>query len=60
MPRVALRGAGVDRREIEAAVEAIVPGVKYRRMYPDLPGMGRSTTDGLTYNDLTQTPPMVA
>jgi pimeloyl-ACP methyl ester carboxylesterase len=25
--------------------------VGYRRIYPDLPGMGRSTTDGLTCND---------
>ena len=51
MPLVALHGAGVDHREIEAAVEAIVPGTGYRRIYPDLPGMGRSTTDGLTCND---------
>jgi pimeloyl-ACP methyl ester carboxylesterase len=48
---VALHGAGVDHREIEAAVEAIVPGAGYRRIFPDLPGMGRSTTDGLTCND---------
>jgi pimeloyl-ACP methyl ester carboxylesterase len=51
MPLVALHGAGVDHREIEAAVEAIVPGTGYRRIYPDLPGMGRSTTDGLSGND---------
>ena len=51
VPLVALHGAGVDHREIEAAVEAIVPGTGYRRIYPDLPGMGRSTTDGLTGND---------
>lgn len=50
-PLVALHGAGVDHREIEAAVEAIVPGTGYRRIYPDLPGMGGSTTDGLTCND---------
>ena len=48
---VALHGAGVDHREIEAAIEAVVPSVGYRRIYPDLPGMGRSTTDGLTCND---------
>jgi pimeloyl-ACP methyl ester carboxylesterase len=51
MPLVALHGAGVDHREIEAAVEAIVPGTGYRRIYPDLPGMGRSTTDGLNSNN---------
>jgi len=48
---VALHGAGVDHREIEAAVEAILPESGYRRIYPDLPGMGRSTADGLTGND---------
>jgi pimeloyl-ACP methyl ester carboxylesterase len=51
MPLVALHGAGVDHREIEAAVESIVPGTGYRRIYPDLPGMGRSTTEGLACND---------
>jgi pimeloyl-ACP methyl ester carboxylesterase len=51
MPLVALHGAGVDYREIEAAVEAIVPATGYRRIYPDLPGMGRSTADGVTCND---------
>ena len=51
VPLVALHGAGVDHREIEAAIEAIVPGKGYRRIYPDLPGMGRSTADGLTCND---------
>jgi pimeloyl-ACP methyl ester carboxylesterase len=51
VPLVALHGAGVDHREIEAAIEAIVPRTGYRRIYPDLPGMGMSTTDGLTGND---------
>ena len=51
IPLVALHGAGVDHREIEAAVEAVVPGTGYRRIYPDLPGMGRSTADGLSCND---------
>jgi pimeloyl-ACP methyl ester carboxylesterase len=51
VPLVALHGAGVDHREIEAAIEAIVPGTGYRRIYPDLPGMGRSAADGLTCND---------
>ena len=50
-PLVALHGAGVDHREIEAAVEAVVPAAEYRRIYPDLPGMGRSTTGSLTCND---------
>jgi pimeloyl-ACP methyl ester carboxylesterase len=51
VPLVALHGAGVDHREIEAAIEAVAPRGGYRRIYPDLPGMGRSTTDGLTCND---------
>jgi pimeloyl-ACP methyl ester carboxylesterase len=51
VPLVALHGAGVDHREIEAAIEAIVPSAGYRRIYPDLPGMGRTATDGLTCND---------
>jgi pimeloyl-ACP methyl ester carboxylesterase len=49
-PLVALHGAGVDHREIEAAVEAVVP-MGYRRIYPDLPGMGRSDAEGLNGND---------
>jgi pimeloyl-ACP methyl ester carboxylesterase len=51
VPLIALHGAGVDHREIEAAIEAVVPGPGYRRIYPDLPGMGRSTTGGLACND---------
>jgi pimeloyl-ACP methyl ester carboxylesterase len=51
VPLVALHGSGVDHREIEAAIEAIVPGTGHRRIYPDLPGMGRSTAGGLTCND---------
>ncbi|OLT09794.1 haloalkane dehalogenase [Pseudonocardia sp. CNS-139] len=51
VPLVALHGAGVDHREIEAAVEAIIPRTGYRRIYPDLPGMGRSSAKGLTCND---------
>src|SRR5690242_16219210 len=51
IPLVALHGSGVDHREIEAAVEAVVPHTGYRRIYPDLPGMGRSTSEGLTCND---------
>jgi hypothetical protein len=52
VPLVALHGAGVDHREIEAAIEAVIPDDGYRRIYPDLPGMGRTTgTDALTCND---------
>ncbi|MDN4645664.1 alpha/beta fold hydrolase [Arthrobacter sp. PsM3] len=51
VPLIALHGAGVDHREIEAAIEAVVPGYGYRRIYPDLPGMGRSTTGHLGCND---------
>lgn len=51
VPLVALHGAGVDHREIEAAIEAIVPGRGYRRIYPDLPGMGRTSAGDLDCND---------
>jgi pimeloyl-ACP methyl ester carboxylesterase len=42
-PVLALHGAGVDHREIAGALEPLFrdrPG--YRRLYPDLPGMGRT------------------
>lgn len=42
-PVLALHGVGVDHREIEGALEPVftaAPG--YRRLYPDLPGMGRT------------------
>ncbi|WP_416399601.1 alpha/beta fold hydrolase [Burkholderia sp. LFS038] len=52
-PVLALHGAGVDHREISGALEPIfssVPGV--RRLYPDLPGMGRTPAAGtITSND---------
>ena len=51
VPVVALHGAGVDHREIEVAIERLVPRAGYRRIYLDLPGMGRSTADGLTCNN---------
>lgn len=51
VPLVAFHGAGVDHHEIEAAIEAIVPRSGYRRIYPDLPGMGLTTSEGLTCND---------
>jgi pimeloyl-ACP methyl ester carboxylesterase len=43
MPVLALHGAGVDHREVLAALEPVFadrPG--YRRLYPDLPAMGRT------------------
>ena len=40
-PVLALHGAGVDHREIMAALEPLFAGRPgYRRVYPDLPGMG--------------------
>lgn len=41
-PVVVLHGAGVDHRESEACFEPALPAVGLRRIYPDLPGMGRS------------------
>ena len=41
MPVLVLHGAGVDHREAEACFEpALSTGAGYRRIYPDLPGMG--------------------
>jgi pimeloyl-ACP methyl ester carboxylesterase len=38
-----LHGAGVDHREPEACFEPVFDGVAgFRRIYPDLPGMGRT------------------
>lgn len=51
VPLVALHGAGVDHRDIEAGIEPVVPSTGYRRIYPDLPGMGRSRSEGLACND---------
>jgi len=42
-PVLALHGGGVDHREIQAALEPLFAGRPgYRRLYPDLPGMGRT------------------
>ncbi len=42
-PVLVLHGAGVDHREVEACFEPAFDGVAgYRRIYPDLPGMGRT------------------
>lgn len=53
-PVLALHGAGVDHREISGALEPIfssVPGV--RRLYPDLPGMGRTPAAGTITRTMT-------
>lgn len=42
-PVVVLHGAGVDHRESEACFEPALRGPGLRRIYPDLPGLGRST-----------------
>ena len=43
-PVLVLHGAGVDHREAEACFEPAFAGVAgLRRIYPDLPGMGRTT-----------------
>src|ERR687885_1380678 len=42
-PVLVLHGAGVDHREAEACFEPVFVGVAgLRRIYPDLPGMGRT------------------
>lgn len=42
-PVLVLHGAGVDHRETEACFEVVLDGVAgLRRIYPDLPGMGRT------------------
>jgi pimeloyl-ACP methyl ester carboxylesterase len=52
-PVLALHGVGVDHREIMGSLEPLVadrPG--YRRIYPDLPGMGRTPApDTINSND---------
>lgn len=50
-PILALHGAGVDHHETAAAIEALVREPGHRRIYPDLPGMGRSTAGNLSSND---------
>ena len=48
-PVLLLHGAGVDHREAEACFEPCFEGVTgLRRIYPDLPGMGRTAADGLS------------
>ena len=43
LPVLALHGAGVDHREVMACLEPVFePLAGYRRIYPDLPGTGRT------------------
>jgi pimeloyl-ACP methyl ester carboxylesterase len=45
LPVLVLHGAGVDHREAEACFESALAGVPgLRRIYPDLPGMGQTTS----------------
>ena len=42
-PVLAVHGAGVDHREVMACLEPAFAGLPgYRRIYPDLPGMGQT------------------
>ena len=42
-PVLGLHGGGVDHREIQGALEPLFASrPEYRRLYPDLPGMGRT------------------
>ena len=52
-PVLALHGAGVDHRELMGALEPLFADrPAYRRIYPDLPGMGRTPAPAtLTSND---------
>ncbi|MBB2890676.1 alpha/beta fold hydrolase [Flexivirga oryzae] len=51
LPLVALHGVAVDHRELEAGLEPLLPDGDCRRIYPDLPAMGRSTAVGLASNN---------
>lgn len=47
LPVLALHGAGVDHREVMACLDPVLGRpVGYRRIYPDLPGMGRTPAPG--------------
>ncbi|UXW86981.1 alpha/beta hydrolase [Microbacterium azadirachtae] len=47
-PVLVLHGAGVDHREAEGCFEPAFAGTEgVRRIYPDLPGMGRTAANGL-------------
>ncbi|GAB4083092.1 alpha/beta hydrolase [Modestobacter muralis] len=51
VPLVVLHGAGVDHRDVQAALEPVLEGTDLRRVYVDLPGMGRTTAESLHGND---------
>jgi pimeloyl-ACP methyl ester carboxylesterase len=52
MPVLILHGAGVDHREMAAALEPLFARrLGYRRIYADLPGMGGTPGDGVNSND---------
>ena len=56
-PVLALHGAGVDHREIAGALEPVftrIPG--FRRLYPDLPGMGHTPRPGRSRATMTCSP----
>jgi pimeloyl-ACP methyl ester carboxylesterase len=42
LPVLALHGAGVDHREVMGCLDPVFDAPGYRRVYPDLPGMGRT------------------
>lgn len=47
VPVLVLHGSGVDHREMLGALEPIFSGLSdYRRIYPDLPGMGHTPAPG--------------
>jgi pimeloyl-ACP methyl ester carboxylesterase len=51
-PALILHGAGVDHREAEACFEPAFAGTEgIRRIYPDLPGMGRTAAEGIDSAD---------
>ena len=51
-PVLILHGAGVDHLEAQVCFEPVFRDrTGLRRIYPDLPGMGRSTAEGLNGND---------
>src|SRR3954466_3364194 len=50
-PVLVLHGAGVDHREAEACFEPVFDRVAgLRRIYPDLPGMGRTIAPGTLHS----------
>ena len=57
-PVVVLHGAGVDHHEVEACFEPVFAGTEgFRRIYPDLPGMGRTPPPTPCAAPRTSSPP---